>query len=126
MAALAASRILAGVSKSGSPAPRPITSRPAALRARAFWVAAMVADGLIRPRASDRNGMGLATPRAQTEQGKRRAHLTSATAPAQCSIPSGFRPVLPGIAAAGRLSGQRGTGATVNLRRVGQIGRAHV
>src|SRR3546814_12080753 len=99
MAALAASRILAGVSKSGSPAPRPITSRPAAFSARAFWVAAMVADGLIRPRASDRNGMGLATPRPQTEQGERRAHLPSAPAPAHCAIPSGFRPVPPGLAA---------------------------
>src|SRR3546814_15445373 len=88
-------------------------------RARPFRGSSRVADVLLWPRASDRNSMGWATPRAQAEQGKRRAHLTSATAPAQCSIPSGFLPVLPGIAAAGRLSGQRGTGATVHLRPVG-------
>ena len=40
--------MLSGVSKSGSPAPSPMTSRPAALSARALSVTAMVADGLMR------------------------------------------------------------------------------
>src|SRR5215510_7383394 len=44
----AACLILSGVSKSGSPAPRPITLRPASLSARALSVTAMVADGLMR------------------------------------------------------------------------------
>ena len=41
---------VSGVSKSGSPAPSPMTSRPAALSARALSVTAMVADGLMRLR----------------------------------------------------------------------------
>ncbi len=45
---IAASLMLSGVSKSGSPAPSPITSRPDALSARALSVTAMVADGLMR------------------------------------------------------------------------------
>ena len=48
IALIAASLMLSGVSKSGSPAPRPMTSRPAALSARALSVTAMVADGLMR------------------------------------------------------------------------------
>src|SRR5438445_561107 len=48
--------MLAGVSKSGSPAPRPMTLRPAALSSRALSVTAMVSDGLI-----DRNGKPLGT-----------------------------------------------------------------
>ena len=40
--------MLSGVSKSGSPAPRPITSLPAALISLAFEVTAMVGEGLIR------------------------------------------------------------------------------
>jgi hypothetical protein len=50
MARMPASLMLSGVSKSGSPAPRPMTSRPAALSSRAFWVTAMVGDGLMRDR----------------------------------------------------------------------------
>src|SRR5262249_1089549 len=48
MALIAASLMFSGVSKSGSPAPSPITSRPAALSARALSVTVMVADGLMR------------------------------------------------------------------------------
>src|ERR1700760_121450 len=54
---IAASLMLAGVSKSGSPAPRPMTLRPAALSARALSVTAMVADGFTRSSAADRNGI---------------------------------------------------------------------
>ena len=36
-----------GVSKSGSPAPKPITSNPEAFSSAAFAVAAMVGDGFI-------------------------------------------------------------------------------
>src|ERR1700712_227193 len=57
MARIAASLMLAGVSKSGSPAPRPMTLRPAAFSARALSVTAMVADGFTRSSAADRNGI---------------------------------------------------------------------
>src|ERR1700692_4285152 len=57
MAWIAASLMLAGVSKSGSPAPRPMTLRPAALSARALSVTAMVAGGFTRWSAADRNGI---------------------------------------------------------------------
>src|SRR5579863_5243239 len=58
MAALAAALILSGVSKSGSPAPSPMTFRPCALRSAAFWVTAMVGDGLISDRRAARNDIG--------------------------------------------------------------------
>src|SRR5215813_13480605 len=48
MAAMAASLMLSGVSKSGSPAARPMTSRPAAFSSRDFCVIARVGDGLMR------------------------------------------------------------------------------
>src|SRR6185312_13088950 len=48
IALIAARLMLSGVSKSGSPAPSPITLRPANLSARALSVTAMVADGLTR------------------------------------------------------------------------------
>ena len=48
IASIAASFILSGVSKSGSPAPKPITSLPAALNSLAFEVTAIVGDGFIR------------------------------------------------------------------------------
>src|SRR4051794_34868653 len=48
MAAIAASLTFSGVSKSGSPAARPMTSLPAAFSARALLVMAMVRDGEIR------------------------------------------------------------------------------
>src|SRR6201987_6357072 len=54
MAWIAASFTLAGVSKSGSPAPRPMTFRPAAFSARALSVTAMVADGFTRASEADR------------------------------------------------------------------------
>ena len=40
--------MLSGVSKSGSPAPKPITSLPAARISLAFVVTAIVGDGFIR------------------------------------------------------------------------------
>ena len=46
IALMAASLILFGVSKSGSPAPRPIISLPAALSSLAFYVTAIVGEGL--------------------------------------------------------------------------------
>src|ERR1700751_2209113 len=55
IALMAASLMFSGVSKSGSPAPSPITSRPAALSARALSVTAMVADGLMTCIDSARN-----------------------------------------------------------------------
>ena len=48
IALIAAFLMLSGVSKSGSPAPSPMTSRPAAFSARALSVTAMVAEGLMR------------------------------------------------------------------------------
>ena len=42
IALIAACLILSGVSKSGSPAPKPITSFPAAFNSLAFWVTAIV------------------------------------------------------------------------------------
>ena len=47
IAFIAALLMLSGVSKSGSPAPKPITSFPAALSSLAFWVTAIVGEGLI-------------------------------------------------------------------------------
>ena len=58
IALIAACLMLSGVSKSGSPAPSPITSRPAALSARALSVTAMVADGLMRLSDRARNSSG--------------------------------------------------------------------
>jgi hypothetical protein len=52
---IAASLMLAGVSKSGSPAPRPITFRPAAFSSRALSVTATVADGFTRASEPERN-----------------------------------------------------------------------
>src|ERR1700761_4017018 len=64
IALIAASLTLSGVSKSGSPAPSPITSRPASLSARALSVTAMVADGLMRLSESARKAMAdLSGPR---------------------------------------------------------------
>ena len=54
---MAASLMLSGVSKSGSPAPRPMTSRPAAFSSRALLVTAMVGDGLMRSRRSETKAM---------------------------------------------------------------------
>src|SRR5215831_4988739 len=57
IALMAARLMCSGVSKSGSPAPSPITSRPLALSARALSVTAMVADGLMRLRYSASRAM---------------------------------------------------------------------
>ena len=53
MAFIAAALIFSGVSKSGSPAPKPITSLPAAFNSLAFWVTAIVGEGLILLKLSD-------------------------------------------------------------------------
>src|SRR5690242_17325944 len=58
IALMAASLMLSGVSKSGSPAPSPITSRPAALSSRALLGTAMVRDGWVRPSDSARKPLG--------------------------------------------------------------------
>src|SRR5688500_10250870 len=58
MASIAASLMLSGVSKSGSPAPSPMMSRPDSFKSRAFCVTAMVADGLTLDRLSARKLMG--------------------------------------------------------------------
>ncbi len=57
MASIAASLMLSGVSKSGSPTDNEMTSRPWALRSRAFCVTAMVAEGLTRERTSAMKAM---------------------------------------------------------------------
>src|SRR5690606_23968023 len=57
MAATAASLMFCGVSKSGSPTESEMTSLPFALRSRAICVTAMVAEGLMRERASARKAM---------------------------------------------------------------------
>ena len=57
IAAIAASLILSGVSKSGSPTDRLMMSRPAAFNSVARAVIAMVGDGLTRARRSARKGM---------------------------------------------------------------------
>src|ERR1700728_1648860 len=61
MALIAASLMFSGVSKSGSPAPSPITSRPDAFNERALSVTAMVADGLVRERRSARKAIARST-----------------------------------------------------------------
>src|SRR5882757_995141 len=58
IALTAACLMLSGVSKSGSPAPSPITLRPANLSARALSVTAIVADGLMRLSDRARNSSG--------------------------------------------------------------------
>src|SRR5580698_5427621 len=62
IALIAACLMLSGVSKSGSPTESEITSRPLALRSRAFCVIAMVADGLTRERTSARKAIGVLAP----------------------------------------------------------------
>ncbi len=53
IALMAASLMLSGVSKSGSPAESAMTLRPAACSARALALTAMVADGFTRRRVAD-------------------------------------------------------------------------
>src|SRR5690606_8653781 len=60
-ASMAASLMLSGVSKSGSPVPRLITSRPSRFSSRARALVARVADGLTRARAADCR-LDMATP----------------------------------------------------------------
>src|SRR5438552_3745364 len=66
IALIAACLTFSGVSKSGSPAPRPMTLRPAAFSARALSVTAIVADGFTRsiavwPGLSGPNGKRIGT-----------------------------------------------------------------
>ena len=49
--------MFSGVSKSGSPAERPMMSRPCAYSSAALLVMAMVGEGFTRERVSERNGM---------------------------------------------------------------------
>src|ERR1700679_371863 len=58
IALIPASLMLSGASKSGSPAPSPMTSRPAAFSSRALLVTAMVGDGWMRPSDSARKPLG--------------------------------------------------------------------
>src|SRR5690606_19963786 len=67
---IAASLTLAGVSKSGSPAPSPMTLRPAALSWRALSVTAMVAEGFTRDSAADRNDIVISSDKGQSDRGK--------------------------------------------------------
>ena len=53
IALIAAFLMLSGVSKSGSPAPKPITSFPVAFSSLAFWVTAIVGDDFILFKLSD-------------------------------------------------------------------------
>ena len=62
IALIAASLMLSGVSKSGSPAPRPMTSRPAAFSSRALSVTAMVGGRLDAVELSARKAMETSTP----------------------------------------------------------------
>src|SRR5271166_1720532 len=57
IAAMAASLMLSGVSKSGSPTDNDMMSRPLAFRSRAFCVTVMVAEGFTRERTSAMNAM---------------------------------------------------------------------
>src|SRR4051794_21501103 len=66
-----------GVAKSGSPAPKPITSRPAALSALALASTARVADSLIAAiRADTRAGDGSAM-RPSSQRSRARVHRVS-------------------------------------------------
>src|SRR3954462_12336439 len=56
-AATAASTMYAGVGKSGSPAPKPITGRPAALSALALASTASVADSAMPPMRAEMRGL---------------------------------------------------------------------
>src|SRR3954469_22249628 len=70
----------AGVGKSGSPAPKPMTSRPAAFIALAFASTASVADSAIAAiRAETRGRAGTAGP-----VGLEGAVMARIVAPAQC------------------------------------------
>src|SRR5690606_31822328 len=80
MARLAAALMLSGVSKSGSPAPRPMTSRPAAFSSRALLVTAMVGDGLMRSRRSAMKGMGGLGVRVENRAGPYLDEAPGATA----------------------------------------------
>src|SRR5262245_27864936 len=97
IALIAAFLMLSGVSKSGSPTPRPITSRPAAFSARAWSVTAMVGDGLMRLSESARKAMGISACRVHCF-----AHVvphTQSSCPArgQAGADCVNLPALPGI-----------------------------
>src|SRR5262245_58849062 len=77
IALMAARLMFSGVSKSGSPAPNPITSRPAALSARALSVTAMVADGLMRLSDSASRAMRLSAWRRELPNRRRRRRQVS-------------------------------------------------
>src|SRR3954469_25934425 len=67
IALIAAFLMLSGVSKSGSPAPSPMTSRPAAFSARALSVTAMVAEGLMRDSESLSRAIRISKPQGRSQ-----------------------------------------------------------
>src|SRR5471030_2425586 len=69
IAAIAASLMWSGVGMSGSPAARPITSLPAAFSSRNLPWAALVGEGLMRPRRSAMNAITL-TPSSEVLCGR--------------------------------------------------------
>src|SRR5438270_13805736 len=87
IALMAARLMLSGVSKSGSPAPSPMTLRPAALRARARSVTATVADGLTRDRVSARKAIGMLRDRAPDAGLPIRARYSGAAPPHRAILP---------------------------------------
>ena len=93
IAAMAASLMLSGVSKSGSPTDRLITSRPWAFRSRAFCVMTMVADGLMRDRASDKKPMEIPPIGALDKDRAAAADPSAVKPPKQAerpAVPNGF------------------------------------
>src|SRR5690606_22503920 len=81
-----------GVGKSGSPAPTPITGRPAALRAWAFASTASVADSGIAPRrAETRRGDAEVTSSILAEGGRRDAGRLAIRVGARRGLDQGAR-----------------------------------
>src|SRR5437879_1502867 len=75
IALIAACLMLSGVSKSGSPAPSPMTSRPAAFSARALSVTAMVADGLMRDSESLSRAIRISKPQGTSQGSPKRLNF---------------------------------------------------
>src|SRR5512140_2353402 len=67
IALIAACLMLSGVSKSGSPAPSPMASRPAAFSARDLSVCAMVPDGLMRDSESLNRAIRISKPQGKSQ-----------------------------------------------------------
>src|SRR5215475_6031176 len=117
IARIAARLMCSGVSKSGSPAPNPITSRPAALSARALSVTAMVADGLMRLSDSASRAMRLSAWRRELPN-RRRLRRQVSFADAHTSVmtsvenaPAAFAPRRPEAGPSRRVEPAAGHGA---------------